>query len=112
MRGRDHAPVKGETFQNSGRAGGADRFRRILRSGIALAGHHAAAADLRQQSGKRLGFGLQGGETVRFGFAKLRIVLQGALIHREEIGCGSGGRRCAGSYAGDYAEGNRGQARH
>ena len=109
MRGRDHASVEGKAFELGGRAGGADRFRRVLRSGIALAGYHAAAGDLRQQGGERLRLGFQGGEAVGFGFAQLGVVLQGPLIDREEVRgrnrarrqAGERDRECAGQGAGE-----------
>ena len=63
----------------------ADRGGGIDRSGISLVGHEAASRELRQQGRKRLGFGLEGGQPSRFGFAQLWIVLQRTLIDRQKI---------------------------
>ena len=54
-------------------------------SRVLLAGDRAAARDLRQQGGNRLGLGFERGETGRLGFLQLGIVLQRPLVDREQI---------------------------
>jgi len=88
MRGGIGSSIERETLEDRGRTGsaGADRFRRVLRAGVALMAHDAATGELRQQRGQSLRFGFERRQPIRFRFAQGGIVLQRALIDREEIG--------------------------
>ena len=72
MRRGVDAAVEGKALQHGRSPGGADRFGGIGRTEILLAGHEAAARELRQQGRECLRLGFQGGQTGRFGFAQLR----------------------------------------
>jgi len=86
---RDRAAVEVLIFDDDDRRAARDVGKRkllIRRSGIALLAGQRASGNLRKQCGERLRFRLEGGEAIRFGLAQLRIVLQGALIDRYQIG--------------------------
>ena len=96
-------PGKGEGLEHRGAGAGGRRNGRdgdglddVRGAVVMLAADDAAGRELRQEIGERLRLGLERRQTGRLGFPQLGIVLQGSLVHRQEIGGRGGPRRRGG----------------
>ena len=86
VRGRGHAAVEGKGLVEDSRPLASHGLGLVRLPVVLFLGDRAAARDLRQQRRERLRLGFERGEPSGLGLLELRIVLQRALIDREQVG--------------------------